>query len=126
MNFYDVYRLTYPDGNRVVAVGLVETKNHTGICYLVPGGIPRSYAGKILKDSTDKVEFAAEAGKLVFERLTVQRFGEMADDILGFGALEPQLRSNEAINLFYTENFLPQYWVERYENGQRMELSEGH
>lgn len=119
MDFNDIYRLTYPSGSRVIALGVQETKGHSGISYLVPGGLARRYKGKVTKDTGDLLEVATDTGTLRFEHLNLSRFMEMSSEIQGFNAISKQLSSDFALHLFYRENFLPDYWVEDFENGIR-------
>jgi hypothetical protein len=131
-NFYTAYRVTLSYPNiQYVALGIHPIKDESGVIYLIPGSdMGRKIVGQIIKDDGDTIEMLDKRTKdpsgnpvhMVFERLTLERLLEMGSkQIEGFGQLQKSLKSDDDVQVFYQTNFLYDYWLDSYKNGERYE-----
>ena len=128
MNFYRAF-IASPSHQpwRAVAVGIAPLQNKDGVAFYWAGGEGRRIVGKILKDDDSGiiVEDARASNSngtqavWTFAPLTMEGLKAMKKDISGFDALMEMIASDEDAEDFYSETFLPQYWIEFYEQGER-------
>lgn len=119
IEFRCVYLLTsIPESAREIVTG-VFSKN--GEVLYLSSGEPHQKFGELKEtedgfELVDKIHRAEDGSPVIwkFEVFTLKHLDAMRASINCFAQLRKELVSEDLLQNFYLENFLPEYWEERY------------
>jgi hypothetical protein len=118
--FERVYRMkSDKDSHWTIVMGLTPLPGMSGLwMWRASTGHPEtSVAGKVLEGEDGKLVLVGDGRRTIFEPLTLESWENMRDDVSGFDALRPAIRTDSFLQAWY--------WDEFANDGDGNEISQG-